>query len=91
MDQNSAIQITEDFGVVSDVHIESNWADGGGCTFNFSHKGQASLGDLHTKGNRFGRNSFYGCPILKSTQTTLDSQGDVWDDDGTAVPIQTHD
>ncbi len=91
MDQNSAIQITEDFGVVSDVHIESNWADGGGCTFNFSHKGQASLGDLHTKGNRFGRNSFYNCPILKSTKTTLDSQADVWDDDGTPVPIQTHD
>jgi hypothetical protein len=91
MDQNSAIQITEDFGVVSDVHIESNWADGGGCTYNFSHKGQASLGDLHTKANRFGRNSFYNCPILKSTQTTLDSQGDVWDDDGTPVPIQTHD
>ena len=91
MDQNSAIQITEDFGVVSDVRIESNWADGGGCTFNFSHKGQASLGDLHTKGNRFGRNSFYGCPILKSTKTTLDSQADVWDDDGTPVPIQTHD
>jgi hypothetical protein len=90
-DQNSAIQITEDFGVVSDVHIESNWADGGGCTYNFSHKGQASLGDLHTKGNRFGRNSFYDCPILKSTQTTLDSQDDVWDDDGTPVPIQTHD
>ena len=91
MDQNSAIQITEDFGVVSDVHIESNWADGGGCTYNFSHKGQASLGDLHTKGNRFGRNSFYNCPILKSTQTTLDSQDDVWEDDGTPVPIQTHD
>jgi hypothetical protein len=91
MDQNSAIQITEDFGVVSDVHIESNWADGGGCTYNFSHKGQASLGDLHTLDNRFGRNSFYNCPILKSTQTTLDSQGDVWDDDGTPVPIQTHD
>jgi hypothetical protein len=91
MDQNSAIQITEDFGVVSDVHIESNWADGGGCTYNFSHKGQTSLGDLHTQGNRFGRNSFYNCPILKSTKTTLDSQGDVWDDDGTPVPIQTHD
>ena len=48
-------------------------------------------GDLHTLDNRFGRNSFYGCPILKSTKTTLDSQGDVWDDDGTPVPIQTHD
>jgi hypothetical protein len=88
---NAAIQITQDFGAVSDVHVERNWADGGGCTFNFSHKGQASLGDLHTSNNRFGRSSFFDCPILKSTKTTLDSQLDVWDDDGKPVPIQTHD
>jgi hypothetical protein len=91
MDQNSAIQVTEDFGAVGDLHVESNWADGGGCTFNISHKGAASLTDVHAIGNRFGRNSFYGCPILKSTQTTLDASGNVWDDDGTPVPIQTHD
>ncbi len=90
-DQNSAIQITEDFGAVSDVHIEHNWADGGGCTFNFSHKGAASLGQLFTTGDRFGRNSSFSCPILKSTKTTLVSSGDVYDDDGTTVPIQTHD
>jgi hypothetical protein len=90
-DQNAAIQITEDFGAVGDVHIESNWADGGGCTFNFSHKGAASLTDLFTTQNRFGRNSFFDCPMLKSTKTTLVSTSDVWDDDGTPVPIQTHD
>jgi hypothetical protein len=90
-DDNSAIQITEDFGAVSDVHIESNWADGGGCTFNFSHKGATALKKLFTSGNRFGRNSFFKCPILKSTKTTLVSMGDVWDDDSTEVPIQTHD
>ncbi len=89
--QNAAIQITEDFGAVTDVHIEGNFADGGGCTFNFSHKGAASLDGLTTSGNRFGRNSFFNCPILKSTQTHLVSSGDVWDDDGTPVPIQTHD
>ncbi len=89
--QNAAIQITEDFGTVTDVHIEGNFADGGGCTFNFSHKGAASLDGLTTSGNRFGRNSFFNCPILKSTQTHLVSSGDVWDDDGTPVPIQTHD
>ncbi|HEX7664657.1 MAG TPA: hypothetical protein VF407_09105, partial [Polyangiaceae bacterium] len=90
-DQNSAIQVTEDFGTVSDVHVEKNWADGGGCTFNFSHKGAASLGNLFTTDNRFGRNSFYSCPILKSTKTTLVSSGDVYDDDGSAISIQTHD
>jgi hypothetical protein len=90
-DQNSAIQVTEDFGAVGDLHIEANFADGGGCTFNLSHKGAASLKDVFTTDNRFGRNSFYDCPILKSTQTTLVSTRDVWDDDGTPVPIQTHD
>lgn len=89
--QNAAIQITEDFGAVGDVHIESNWADGGGCTFNFSHKGAAELTDLFTKNNRFGRNSFFDCPMLKSTKTTLVTMGDVWDDDSTPVPVQTHD
>jgi hypothetical protein len=90
-EQNAAVQITQDFGAVGDVHIESNWADGGGCTFNISHNGAASLTDVHAIGNRFGRNSYFDCPILKSTKTTLDSSGNVWDDDGTTVPIQTHD
>ena len=88
--QNAAIQVTQDFGVVSDVRIERNWADGGGCTFNLSHNGGVSLA-VTTRGNRFGRNSSFGCPILKSTKTTLDSAGDVYDDTGAAVPVQTHD
>jgi hypothetical protein len=90
-DQNAAIQVTQDFGAVGDLRLESNWADGGGCTFNISHKGAASLTDVHVIGNRFGRNSFYGCPILESTQTTLDLSGNVWDDTGMTVPVQTHD
>jgi len=89
-DQNAAIQVTQDFGAVSELSIESNWADGGGCTFNLSHNGGASLA-VTTRDNRFGRDSFFACPILKSTQTTLDSMGDVFDDDSTPVPVQTHD
>jgi hypothetical protein len=89
-DQNSAIQVTQDFGAVSDLQIQSNWADGGGCTFNFAHKGGTSLA-VTTTSNRFGRNSFFDCPILKSTQTTLTSSDDRWDDDLTLVPVQTHD
>jgi hypothetical protein len=90
-DQNAAIQITQDFGAVGDLRLEGNWADGGGCTFNISHKGADALTDVHAIGNRFGRNSFFDCPILMSTKTTLDASGNVWDDDGTTVPVQTHD
>jgi len=89
-DQNAAIQVTQDFGAVTDLHIDGNWADGGGCTFNFAHKVADAL-TVTTTGNRFGRHSFFDCPILKSTKTTLVSSGDVWDDDGTKVPVQTHD
>ncbi|HMI86751.1 MAG TPA: hypothetical protein VK550_21810 [Polyangiaceae bacterium] len=89
--QNAAVQITQDFGMVGNLHLEKNWADGGGCTFNISHNGAASLTDVFTTGNRFGRNSSFSCPILKSTKTTLVSTGDVWDDDDMIVPIQTHD
>jgi hypothetical protein len=88
--QNAAIQITQDFGAVSDVRIERNWADGGGCTFNLSHNGGTSLA-VTTRNNRFGRDSSFSCPILKSTKTTLNSAGDVFDDTGAPVPVQTHD
>ena len=43
---NSAIQVTQDIGPISSLFISGNWADGGGCTFNFSgHSptGQAPL------------------------------------------------
>jgi hypothetical protein len=90
IDQNAAIQVTQDFGAVTDLSIDGNWADGGGCTFNFSHNGGTSLA-LTATNNRFGRNSFYDCPILKSTQTSLTQSGNVWDDDGSPVPTQTHD
>ena len=90
MDDNAAIQVTQDFGAVTDLRIENNWADGGGCTFNFAHKVADAL-TVNTANNRFGRSSFFDCPILKSTRTTLVSAGDIWDDDGTPVPVQTHD
>jgi hypothetical protein len=86
---NSAIQVTQDFGLVSNLLVDTNWADGGGCTYNFSHKGGNSL-VVTTSSNRFGRNSYFDCPILRSLSTTLNSSGDVWDDDGTPVPVQAH-
>ncbi|OJT24970.1 hypothetical protein BO221_11315 [Archangium sp. Cb G35] len=88
--QNAAIQVTQDFGVVSSLFIRRNWADGGRCTFNFSHKGGTSL-TVSATNNRFGRNSYYNCPILKSTGTTGTFTGNVWDDTGATVGIQTHD
>ncbi len=85
---NAAYQVSQDGGQpMSDVHIENNWLDGGGCTLNFAHKTLASMTGIYVVGNRFGRHSFFGCPILVSTKTTLSqNSGNVWDDTGAPIP-----
>jgi hypothetical protein len=90
---NAAYQVTQDFGAVSDLRIEHNWLDGGGCTLNFAHKVRASLTGIYVVGNRFGRHSTFQCPILVSTKTTLSADSaNVWDDTGKPIPSpQRHD
>jgi hypothetical protein len=72
--------------------VEGNWLDGGGCTLNFNHV-SGTLTGIYVIGNRFGRHSFFKCPILLSTQTTLtQNSGNVWDDTGQPIPPpQRHD
>lgn len=92
---NAAYQVTQDGGKVStDLLVEDNWLDGGGCTLNFSHKGgPAPMTGIHLSDNRFGRGSAYDCPVLISTGTVLSTfAGNVWEDTGKAVPApQQHD
>lgn len=89
--QNSAVQITQDVGAVTNVRVERNWVDGGGCTFNFSHKGGGPMDGISASENRFGRNSYFHCAILISSQTVLAGEGNVYDDTGEDVPINQHD
>jgi len=92
---NATYQVTQDGGKVStDLHIEDNWLDGGGCTLNFSHKGGPTpMTGIYVVGNRFGRHSVFGCPIFISTKTVLsEDSGNVWDDTGKPIPPpQQHD
>jgi hypothetical protein len=92
---NAAYQVTQDGGQPStDLHVEGNFLDGGGCTLNFAHKGgPAPMTGIYVVDNRFGRNSAFKCPILLSTQTTLtQNSGNVWDDTGQPIPApQRHD
>jgi hypothetical protein len=88
---NAAIQVTQDDGAVRDLRIEYNWADGGGCTFNFAHKVGARL-TVDAKSNLFGHHTEYkDCAVLLSSKTTLVGDGNVWADSGQAVPVQQHD
>jgi hypothetical protein len=92
---NAAYQVTQDGGKkATNLRIEDNWLDGGGCTLNFSHKGGPTpMTGIYVTGNRFGRGSSYQCPILLSTQTKLSgNSSNVWDDSGAAIPSpQVHD
>lgn len=90
-DDNAAIQVTQDYGAVTNLSIEHNWLDGGGATLNIAHKVLSSLSGVLVKDNRFGRNSFYNAPILISTQTSIININNVWDDTGQPVPVQQHD
>jgi hypothetical protein len=76
----------------NNARVEGNWLDGGGCILNFNHV-SGTLTGIHVINNRFGRHSFFKCPILLSTATTLNTNsGNVWDDTGTPIPApQRHD
>lgn len=91
---NAAIQVTQDWGPVSNLLIDGNWMDGGGCTLNIAWKGGGNM-TVTANNNRFGHNSgFANCPILIGTKITLNRANNVWDvapNAGQAVPIQQHD
>lgn len=86
---NSALQTS-----ASNMHIDSNWLTGGGCTINIAAQATKakSLSNIWITNNRFGGSS-YNCPILISNKTTLtQNSGNVWDADGKAIPApQQHD
>ncbi len=91
---NSALQVTQDGALVSDLVVSGNWADGGGCTFNFSSHGPAGQTlsmNVTATSNRFGHNTlFASCPIVTDLSTTLVQSGNVYDDTGKPIAVQRH-
>ncbi|WP_173078378.1 hypothetical protein [Phytohabitans rumicis] len=85
---NAAWQVTQDDGgTATNLRVENNWLDGGGCTLNFAHKGGPTpMTGIHVVGNRFGSSGF-DCPILISTQTRLTTNsGNVFAANGKPIP-----
>ncbi|GAA0439296.1 hypothetical protein Acor_68920 [Acrocarpospora corrugata] len=82
-DANAALQSS-----APNTTVVDNYLDGGGCTLNFSHNGlNGSLTGIKVTGNQFGRNSFFDCPILISTRTTLtELTGNVFADTNRPIP-----
>lgn len=85
---NAAIQITQDQGAVSDVLIERNNLDYGGCTLNIAHTPLAALTGVSVRDNRFGRNQrFANCAVKLSSGAVLAQySANMWGDTGTPIP-----
>ena len=88
---NATYQVTQDGGkVATDLHVEDDWLDGGGCILNFSHKGGPTpMTGIHVINNRFGRHSVYQCPILVSLETSAhyEQRQRLRESTGTPIPV----
>jgi hypothetical protein len=89
---NAALQVTQNYDDVRGLRLSGNWVDGGTCTLNLASKGRPSMSGLTIEGNRFGRgSSARGCAIIASLATSFQGGGNVYDDDGSPVPVQRRD
>lgn len=79
---NSAIQVTQDHGVLSDVLIDGNWADAGDVTINIANKPLPSLDAVTVTNNIFGRAATTGCQILYTSAVSINLSGNVYADSG---------
>jgi hypothetical protein len=86
---SSVIQVTQGVGAVGNVLIEGNEFDGGVvATINLNSKPLPSMDFGRITNNRFGRNSQMGNPIIMGPTTVCETVGNVYDDDGTPVPVR---
>lgn len=94
---NAIMMIKPDVGVITDVRIQLNWFNGGAAGLNITHddpRFSAYLGIINS--NRFGRGMRNGATWAINRQNTSITWDDgtsgtfnVYEDDGTRVPIRT--
>ncbi|WP_146845946.1 right-handed parallel beta-helix repeat-containing protein [Cellulomonas terrae] len=78
---NTGIQFTQDQGIVSNVTVDRNWADGGGCTVNLAEKGKGPFQGVVITNNTFGRDTkVANCAIIAPTTTVLTTSGNFYTD-----------
>jgi hypothetical protein len=86
---NSAMQVNQNLGTVTDLHFTGNYADGGHCTVNLVNIPRSSMTGIQVDDNRFGRDtSIANCAIFAEYGVTLTDVNDVWDDTGLPVTLR---
>jgi len=86
---NTAMQVNQNLGTVTDLHFTGNYADGGNCTVNLVNTPRPSMSGVQVDNNRFGRNTrIANCAIFAKYAVTLTDVNDVWDDTGLPVTLR---
>ncbi|WP_273652151.1 hypothetical protein [Cellulomonas fimi] len=83
---NTGIQFTQDQGIVSNVTVDKNYLDGGGCTVNLAEKGRGPFQGITVKDNKFGRTTkVYNCAIISPTTTVVANSNNYFTDGAVAT------
>jgi len=83
---NTGVQFTQDQGIVSNVTVDKNKLDGGGCTINLAEKGKGAFQGVKITNNTFGRTTkIANCAIISPITTTLATSNNVFVDGLTAA------
>jgi hypothetical protein len=78
---NTGVQVTQDQGVVSNVTIDKNTMDGGGCTINLAEKGKGAFQGMKVTNNTFGRTTkIANCAIISPVTTTVSTSNNFFVD-----------
>jgi len=87
---NSAMEVNQNLGTVTDLHFTGNYADAGNCTVNLVNMPRPSITGIRVDDNRsFGRDtSIANCAIVAKYAVTLTDVNDVWDHTGLPVTLR---
>ena len=84
---NSAVQVTQSHGTVSNFSLRDNWLSRGACTVNLQDAPLSSMDGISIDHNRFAPDSRYNCAIIAFAGVSYDNRDNTWSN-GTA-PIAT--
>jgi hypothetical protein len=86
---NSALQVTQGNGAVSDLWFDGNWADGGSCTLNINNYPLPTMSGVIVNDNRFGHHTTNAnCPVITTRATAPTTLRNVYDDSGAAIVVR---
>jgi hypothetical protein len=84
---NSAIQVTQTTGSVTNFTVSGNLLGGGACTVNLQDAPLSSMSGISVDNNVFTHTSQYNCPITAYAGVTFSHNGDTWSDGNGAVDV----